>query len=135
MVPRNQYQPGCSNYLFDSACTLSKSAFAAAATATSALDSTGTIFSTGLAQAAGYFSQGFAIGVTGANAGVRRTIRLHSGGGTLKALSAWPAAVAIGDTFTVYPGCDKLQATCSGKFSNLVNFRGAPYVPAPETIT
>jgi hypothetical protein len=36
--------------------------------------------------------------------------------------------------FTAYPGCDKTQTTCaSNKFSNLVNFEGFPYVPAPET--
>jgi hypothetical protein len=35
----------------------------------------------------------------------------------------------------VYPGCDKQQATCRGKFANLARFRGQPYVPAPETIT
>jgi len=45
-----------------------------------------------------------------------------------------PFAPAAGDVFTAYPGCDKTQATCaSPKFSNLVNFEGFPYVPAPET--
>jgi len=37
-----------------------------------------------------------------------------------------------GDTYTLYAGCDKLQATCSGKFNNLVHFRGFPYIPASE---
>jgi hypothetical protein len=40
---------------------------------------------------------------------------------------------APGDTFIAYPGCDKTQSTCSGKFSNLVNFGGSPYIPVPET--
>jgi uncharacterized phage protein (TIGR02218 family) len=44
-----------------------------------------------------------------------------------------PAPPLAGDTFTVYPGCDKTQATCTSKFSNLINFGGFPYVPSPET--
>ena len=46
-----------------------------------------------------------------------------------------PAAVANGDTFQVWPGCDKVQATCSGKFANLARFRGQPYIPMAETAT
>jgi uncharacterized phage protein (TIGR02218 family) len=134
MVPRNVYQPGCSNTLFDAACSLVKSSFAASATASSATDATGRIFSTGLAQAASYFAQGWAVGVTGPNAGVGRTIKAFAGG-VITTIQPWPSPVAVGNTFTVYPGCDKQQATCSAKFSNLANFRGQPYVPAPETIT
>ncbi|MEI8325522.1 MAG: phage BR0599 family protein [Betaproteobacteria bacterium] len=71
--------------------------------------------------------------MTGANAGIGRTIKAQAGG-VLTSVQPWPSAVTIGDTFTVYPGCDKTQATCSSKFSNLARFRGYPYVPAPETI-
>jgi uncharacterized phage protein (TIGR02218 family) len=133
MVPRNVYQPGCSNTLFDAACTLSKAANAWAATATSVSDAAQSTFSTGLANAANYFDLGFVVGATGPNAGVARTIKRFSSG-NITTIQPWPAAVAIGNTFTVYPGCDKTQATCSAKFGNLINFRGQPYVPAPETI-
>ena len=134
MVPRNVYQPGCGNTLFDGSCGLSKTTWSVSATATSATDAPRTSFSTALAQATGYFSLGWAVGLTGANAGVGRTIKYFAGG-VIKTIQPWAVAVAIGDTFTVYPGCDKLQATCSAKFSNLARFRGYPYVPAPETVT
>jgi hypothetical protein len=39
----------------------------------------------------------------------------------------------VGADFLAYPGCDRLQATCSGKFANLPNFRGCPFIPVPET--
>lgn len=133
MIPRNVYQPGCSNTLFDGTCGLLKSSYAATGTATSATDASKTAFSTGLAQAADYFALGWAVGLTGANAGVGRTIKAFSAG-LVTTVQPWPAPVAIGDTFTVYPGCNKTQATCSSKFGNLVRFRGYPYVPAPETI-
>jgi len=74
------------------------------------------------------------VGVTGPNAGISRTVKTHTSG-ALTVLQPWPFAVASGNTFTAYPGCDKAQATCSGKFSNLVRFRGMPYIPIPETAT
>lgn len=134
MVPRNVYQPGCGNTLFDAACAVSKAGRAAAATATSATDATKTTFGTGLVQATNYFALGFAVGVTGANAGVGRTIKAFANG-VIQTIQPWPQAVAVGNTFTVYPGCDKTQATCQSKFSNLARFRGHPYIPAPESIT
>ena len=46
-----------------------------------------------------------------------------------------PNVPAVGDTFSVFPGCDKTKTTCAGKFSNIARFRGFPFVPVPETIT
>lgn len=133
MIPRNIYQPGCSNTLFDAACGVSKAANAVAATASSASDALRTTFNTALGQAAGFFDMGFIVGVTGPNAGVARTVKVFASG-VVTTIQPWPLAVAAGNTFTLYPGCDKSQATCSGKFANLLRFRGQPYVPAPETI-
>jgi len=56
-----------------------------------------------------------------------------SGSGIFVLTQALPYAPAAGDTFVVYPGCDKSQRTCRLKFNNLANFGGFPYVPAPET--
>lgn len=133
MIPRNVYQPGCSNTLFDAACTLSKAANGYGALATSTTDAKQTTFSTGLAFPVDYLSLGFATGVSGANAGISRTIRYYAGG-VITTIQPWPSAVAVNDLFTVYPGCDKSQATCASKFNNVIHFRGQPYVPAPETI-
>jgi uncharacterized phage protein (TIGR02218 family) len=134
MVPRNVYQPGCSNTLFDNACGLVKSSFAATVTAAGPTDAALTTFSLTASQTANRYAQGFAVCTAGANAGVARTLKSNTSG-ALTSVRPWPAAVAVGDTFTIYPGCDRQQATCSSKFGNLVRFRGQPYVPAPETIT
>ncbi len=135
MVPRNVYQPGCTNTLYDGACQAVKATFQQTATAISSTNTAKTSFLSNLTQADGYHSQGFAVGVTGANAGVGRTIKQYSNaGGTILTIQPWPSAVSPGDTFTVYPGCDKTKATCNSKFSNLIHFRGYPYIPAPESI-
>lgn len=37
--------------------------------------------------------------------------------------------LAIGDTVTVYPGCDRLPTTCDGKFNNISNYGGFEKMP------
>lgn len=37
--------------------------------------------------------------------------------------------VGVGAALRLYPGCDHLRTTCSGKFNNLDNFGGFPWIP------
>lgn len=131
-MPRNVYQPGCLNTLFDGACSLVKSGFGVAGTASGG-SSTATVLC-GLSNPAGWFDLGTITFTSGANAGVSRSIKQYTPG-VIQLMNPLVTAPAPGDTFTAYAGCDKQQATCSGKFSNLANFRGFPYVPAPESVT
>ncbi|MEO8804636.1 MAG: DUF2163 domain-containing protein [Burkholderiaceae bacterium] len=133
MIPRDVYQAGCKNTLFDGRCGLARAGLTVAGSATGASDAPRTSFAHALAQAAGYFSLGVVTFTAGPNTGIGRTVRNHTSG-LLTTVQPWPFAVTAGDAFTVTPGCDKQQATCSGKFSNLVRFRGEPYVPAPDTV-
>lgn len=41
-----------------------------------------------------------------------------------------PIGVTIGDSVTIFPGCDHSFATCHSKFGNKVRFGGLPYIPA-----
>lgn len=90
-------------------------------------------FTTDLVQATGYFSLGMVKWDTGNNAGLSQSIREHRAGAQLIMFGAMPFNVQVGDTFTAYPGCDKLLTTCQNKFVNQANFAGAPYIPSPET--
>lgn len=129
-LPRNLYQPGCLNTLFDGGCKLLASSYAVNATV-----ETGTVLNRiqcTMAQPMGYFSQGVVEFITGNNVGVKRTIKRHESGALILTL---PLRVvpAIGDQIRIYPGCDKRMETCNVRFNNLTNFRGAPFVPIPET--
>lgn len=135
MIPRDVYQPGCKNTLFDPRCGLNRATYAASTAASSVSNALRTSFGCTLTGAIGRFDLGVAACTSGANVGVTRTIKAYTVGGQLVVSQRWPFAVAAGDAFTVYPGCDKTQATCTSKFGNVVNFRGEPYIPAPETIT
>ena len=133
MVPRDVYQAGCKNTLYDGNCGLARAGLTVTGSATGASDATRTSFAHALAQTAGYFTLGVVTFTSGLNIGIARTVRSHTAG-AIVTVQPWPFAVASADAFTITPGCDKLQGTCSSKFSNLVRFRGEPYIPAPETV-
>ena len=84
------------------------------------------------AKADGYYDNGQIMFTSGANNGLVKAVKSYFDQQFLFN-SPLPFAPSAGDTFIAYPGCDKTQATCTTKFSNLVNFEGFPYVPAPET--
>lgn len=132
-LPRNLYQSSCVNTLFDASCGISSAAFQVNGTvaATSTTDS----FTATLAQATGYFDLGYVTFTSGPNSGFSRTVQKYTKGtpGSVALISPFPAAPAPGDAFSIYPGCDKTQATCSARFNNLANFRGFPWIPAPST--
>lgn len=130
-MPRNLYQSGCRHTLFDAGCALTAGSFAASGTV-SVVTNNGQ-FTTGLSQAADYFSLGRLVWTSGANTGFARMVRKHDTGGSIKLIAPMPFTVAPSDAFTIYPGCDKQLTTCTSKFTNTANFGGFPYIPAPET--
>ena len=129
-MPRNLYQPSCSNTLFDGACGLVRSAHAVNALIESGSNTARILCD--LNQAQGWFTQGVIEFLDGGNAGLKRTIRLHETDVLLLTLPLLEAP-KVGQRIRVYPGCDKRLETCQNRFNNFSRFRGAPYIPVPET--
>lgn len=130
-LPAVILQPGCTNTLFDARCGLVKASFAEVL-AVQAGSTVNKLISVS-AKSGGYYDNGQIAFTSGANAGLVKAVKSYAGQ-QFTFNSPLPFAPNAGDLFTAYPGCDKTQATCaSSKFSNLVNFEGFPYVPAPET--
>ncbi|OTU00120.1 hypothetical protein CAT67_11350 [Acinetobacter baumannii] len=129
-MPRNLYQPGCLNTLFDSACGLRSADFAV--NTTIGANSTPNRILCDLSQPQGWFTQGVVEFLEGVNIGIKRTVRLHETGSLLLTLPLLEMP-AIGEAIRVYPGCDKRLETCTNRFNNRARFRGSPYVPVPET--
>ena len=48
---------------------------------------------------------------------------------------AMPAAVQVGDTFSIVAGCRKRLEDCRDKFDNVLNFRGEPHRPGVDALT
>ena len=128
-MPRNLYSAGCGHILYDTGCGLTRSAWGVSSAVLA--DSTANVILCGLVQADDYFSLGVIEFTTGANVGSKHTIKKYSTGnlGLSYPLDFTPT---IGDTFTVFPGCNKALATCKTKFTNSANFRAFPFVPVPE---
>ena len=134
MVPRNVYQAGCLNTLYDSTCGVARASLQVSGTATAASNADRTTFNWSMPS--GNFALGSITMTSGANAGIARTVRTSPNfPRRVITLAPWPFAVAAGDTFTVLPGCDKTLASCRTKFNNVARFRGMPFIPVAETVT
>lgn len=132
-MPQNLYGVGCFHQVYDAGCTLLKSSFTVTGTLATVGDAAH--FTTGLTQADGYFNLGVLTMTSGAASGQSSNVQSYKHtSGAIVLLNPFSVAPAAGDTFSIYPGCDRQQATCSGKFSNLAHFAGVPYMPVPETI-
>jgi uncharacterized phage protein (TIGR02218 family) len=70
----------------------------------------------------------------GANSGLESPV-LRSDGPllTLREPPVFPPAA--GDLVEITEGCDKMLATCAGRFGNVLNFRGEPHLPGTDLLT
>jgi uncharacterized phage protein (TIGR02218 family) len=130
-MPRRLYQAACTHVFGDAMCGFDRNSLAQ--TASALVGSTQSEIRTTFAPSpATLFDQGTIIGLSGANAGLTRTIRQMIGGVAYQ-LKAWLYPVAAGDHFRFLPGCDHTVASCENAFDNLAHYGGFPYIPPPET--
>jgi len=124
-MPRNLYASSCQHVLYDSGCTLVKSAYGTTGTVGSG--STNAVIN--WSGAGTNFVQGTITFTSGVNAGLTATIKSAVASTSLTLVYPLLNAPSTGDAFTAYFGCDHTIGTCQGRFSNLANFRGFPFVP------
>jgi uncharacterized phage protein (TIGR02218 family) len=129
-MPRNVWGPHCRHTLFDAGCALDRTNFQSGGSVTGVVSNAR--FAISIVYLFDYFSLGYITWLSGKNVGFSRTIRSYDGV-TVVLIAPMPFAVQVGDTFHIYPGCDKTLATCTNKFANQGNFGGQPYIPAPES--
>ena len=83
----------------------------------------------------GWFAGGVLTWESGANAGrsceVRDWVEASS---RITLFLPQPFAIEVGDKFRAYPGCDKRLSTCTGRFANVLNFRGEPHLPGQDAM-
>lgn len=138
------FTPDCRADLGDSRCTVDLTAFRLETTVASlgapgpgeepghtftvALD--GTAYQPSPPEGSPWFLGGAVLWTSGANTGVRAEIKAWTPESATVALYLAPTfPVEVGDGLTLEAGCDKRRLTCVGKFDNIVNFRGEPYIP------
>ena len=139
-LPRNLYQAGCLNDLYDGNCGINRTSYTVTGTVSAVGSGSNPVLTVTLG--GGGYARFYELGAfkftSGANVGLARTVQAQPVGGTVMQMQfarPFPFAIAVGDTFSLVPGCDKTASTCAVKFNNLLRFRGQPYVPVPETVT
>lgn len=134
-MPLHFWSGMCRHTLFDAGCTLMAATFAMNGAAIGGSTAASIANTLGAPSGSGTYVLGSIKMTSGLNAGFSRTITGWNGAHQpFTLLQPFPFPVVSGDTFTVYPGCNKTQGACTA-FGNLDNFGGQPYVPAPETAT
>jgi uncharacterized phage protein (TIGR02218 family) len=138
-MPAHLYQSACVHNVYDAGCTLNPATFSSVGTVQAGVVGppdtrpTQVAWLSNLTGVPDRFTLGRLTFTSGANAGLKRSIRTNVTDGTFEIINPLPVKPAAGDTFTAYWGCDRTSPTCSGKFNNLANFKGTEFVPTPET--
>jgi hypothetical protein len=88
---------------------------------------------TPLGSTSGYFDYGVMTMTSGANDGLSMEVKSYTVGQIVLQLP-FPYAVAVGDSYSLTAGCDRSFTTCKDRFSNVLNFRGEPYVPGLDKV-
>jgi uncharacterized phage protein (TIGR02218 family) len=144
-VITRHYLPTCDADLGDARCGVDIEALSIVGTVSAVTDNrvfTATHTGSPSTWAADYHTYGRLLWLTGANTGRGMEIRENTAGGIFTLQLGMKRAIAIGDTFKAYPGCNKLKKTAPGvyggdcvvKFANAVNFRGFDEIPGIDKI-
>lgn len=120
-VPIQKYQSQCNWVLFGAGCGVDKSSYAVSGTVSAASGDTVTV--TGFnAKPDGWFRAGWL------ELGQQRRMILSHVGNVVTLITPM-IGIQVGDAVVGYPGCMLDEATCTSKFSNLVNFFGFSRIP------
>lgn len=128
-VPVKVFSPACPFELYGKGCGLNSLAFRLTVPYSSTSVTTTTVSNALFAgQSDGYYEGGWIETVH------ERTAILKHVGDTLTIMHSLQITADDGDTFYVFPGCNKLLNTCSGKFNNEARFGGFPWVPLKNPV-
>jgi hypothetical protein len=135
--PPNLIQSSCKWILFDQHCTLSAATFTVADQV--AAGSTQTVLNlTAALGSIGTDPLPYALGIikftSGQNAGLAAKIKQQNSTTQIVLDLPFILPVNIGDQFTLRPGCDLLDSTCSSKYNNRIHYGGYEFTPTPETV-
>lgn len=128
------YNRLCDADLFDARCTVNPASHTVTGSVT--VDpSFPDLFQTNLSQADGYFDDGELLWTSGNNDGLAMEVESYlNSTGLVQLYLPMPKVVLTGDDFTIKRGCNKTLSDCKTKYSNVINFRGFPYIPGNDVL-
>jgi uncharacterized phage protein (TIGR02218 family) len=126
------YTPECRHTLGDTGCTVNLNSIRVIGSVTSMLDASRFNDAT-RSEADAIFNYGLLTWTSGANNGLSVEVKTF----IAQQFTLWLPmgyAIAVGDTYSVYKGCDKRFATCQTTFNNTLHFGGFPHLPGVDRI-
>ncbi len=127
------YQAACPRTLGDAGCTINLAAITVTGSLTS-VTSASVFRDSSRAEAADRFGAGTIRFTSGANVGLKpMEIKAYAADGTVTLYEPAYYTPAIGDTYSMVPGCRKREADCRDKFANIINFFGFTRIPTSST--
>jgi len=133
LMPRRKYSEGCPWAFGDSNCTLTLSGLKVSST-TEAGSDTDTIVDTALTEADHYWRGGYVEMTSGTDSGLKREVKSFTAAtDTVELLRPFPNTT-LGETYDIYPHCEKNYTRCDTDFSNSDHFGGFQHIPRPEEV-
>jgi uncharacterized phage protein (TIGR02218 family) len=127
------YTPDCRADLGDTRCKVNLSALTVTGAITAVTDRR-SFTDTSRVEAANFWNGGLLTWTSGANVGRKMEVKAFVSGGIFTLFLPMPSDVAVGDTYSLRPGCDKKFSTCKDRYNNVKNFRGEPNVPGNDQV-
>lgn len=128
------YSPACRADLGDTRCGVVLATYTVTGSVTSFTDKR-VFVDTTRTEVDAYFLGGLFTWTSGNNNGLKMEVKnWTSGTKQFQLVLPMRNVIQVGDTYSVYAGCDKGWETCKVKFNNIVNFRGEPFVPQEQAV-
>ena len=127
------YTPDCRADLGDTRCKVNLAALTVTGGITAVTDRR-SFTDTSRAEAVNYWNGGLLTWTSGANVCRKMEVKAFASGGAFTLFLPMPSTVAVGDNYSLRPGCDKKFSTCKDRYNNVKNFRGEPNVPGNDQV-
>lgn len=124
------YSPECRHGFGDSSCKINLASFTVTGSVSSVVDASQFTDVT-RSEANNIFNYGLLTWTSGANTGLSMEVKSF----IAKQFTLWlpmPYPITVGNSYSVYNGCDKRFATCQSIFNNAINFGGFPHLPGVD---
>ena len=128
------YSHECDADLGDTRCGVNLASYTGTGTLTGVTDNQ--VFAdSSRAESNDHFNYGLLTWTGGNNNGLSMEVKdFAATGGVFTVASPMPFTVQVGDTYSVYQGCDKTKTTCINDFNNVINFRGFAEIPGLDLV-
>lgn len=127
------YTPDCRADLGDTRCKVNLATLTVTGAVTTVTDRR-SFADSARGESVNHWNGGLLTWTSGANIGRKMEVKAFGSSGAFTLFLPMPSIVAVGDNYSLRPGCDKKFSTCKDRYNNVKNFRGEPNVPGNDQV-